>query len=224
MEDERGLAQAATDATAAKRAARVGSRALRAPRLRRRRRRGRARPPRRENLRQRRKARGMSLDDLARSSGVSRAALSQIETCKSEPDGRASSGRSRSASACPSRSSSARRAPGVDRPPARGRAGPALVRREAREPPAHPRRRLAPRRALRAAPLGARRPTRPSPRPGHPRGARRPQRRCSACTSATRPTSSAPATAIAFAADRPHSYENPAASEARYHNVIVYER
>jgi transcriptional regulator with XRE-family HTH domain len=38
-----------------------------------------------ENLRQRRKGRGMSLDDLARSSGVSRAALSQIETCKSNP-------------------------------------------------------------------------------------------------------------------------------------------
>jgi XRE family transcriptional regulator, regulator of sulfur utilization len=38
-----------------------------------------------ENLRHRRKARGMSLDDLSRSSGVSRAALSQIETCKSNP-------------------------------------------------------------------------------------------------------------------------------------------
>jgi transcriptional regulator with XRE-family HTH domain len=38
-----------------------------------------------ENLRQRRKARGLSLDDLARSSGVSRAALSQIETMKSNP-------------------------------------------------------------------------------------------------------------------------------------------
>src|SRR5271157_630816 len=38
-----------------------------------------------ENLRQRRKGRGLSLDDLARSSGVSRAALSQIETCKSNP-------------------------------------------------------------------------------------------------------------------------------------------
>jgi len=38
-----------------------------------------------ENLRQRRKARGMSLDDLAQSSGVSRAALSQIETQKSNP-------------------------------------------------------------------------------------------------------------------------------------------
>jgi len=28
----------------------------------------------------------------------------------------------------------------------------------------------------------------------------------------------------AFSADRPHSYENPAPSEARYHDVIVYER
>jgi transcriptional regulator with XRE-family HTH domain len=38
-----------------------------------------------ENLRDRRKGRGMSLDDLARASGVSRAALSQIETRKTNP-------------------------------------------------------------------------------------------------------------------------------------------
>lgn len=38
-----------------------------------------------DNLRAMRKARSMSLDDLARASGVSRAALSQIETCKSNP-------------------------------------------------------------------------------------------------------------------------------------------
>jgi transcriptional regulator with XRE-family HTH domain len=38
-----------------------------------------------ENLRARRKARDMSLDDLAQASGVSRAALSQIETQKSNP-------------------------------------------------------------------------------------------------------------------------------------------
>jgi XRE family transcriptional regulator, regulator of sulfur utilization len=37
------------------------------------------------NLRERRKTRGMSLDELAASSGVSRAALSQIETQKSNP-------------------------------------------------------------------------------------------------------------------------------------------
>ena len=29
---------------------------------------------------------------------------------------------------------------------------------------------------------------------------------------------------VAFAADRPHVYENPVGSEARYHNIIVYER
>jgi len=38
-----------------------------------------------ENLRHKRKTRGMSLDDLARASGVSRAALSQVETCKTNP-------------------------------------------------------------------------------------------------------------------------------------------
>jgi transcriptional regulator with XRE-family HTH domain len=37
------------------------------------------------NLRDRRKARGLSLDELAVASGVSRAALSQIETCKTNP-------------------------------------------------------------------------------------------------------------------------------------------
>jgi transcriptional regulator with XRE-family HTH domain len=38
-----------------------------------------------ENLRHKRKLRGMSLDDLAKASGVSRAALSQVETCKTNP-------------------------------------------------------------------------------------------------------------------------------------------
>lgn len=38
-----------------------------------------------DNLRRMRKVRGMSLDDLARASGVSRAALSQVETCKTNP-------------------------------------------------------------------------------------------------------------------------------------------
>src|SRR4051794_40793343 len=37
------------------------------------------------NLREKRKTRGLSLDQLAAASGVSRAALSQIETCKSNP-------------------------------------------------------------------------------------------------------------------------------------------
>jgi transcriptional regulator with XRE-family HTH domain len=38
-----------------------------------------------ENLRERRRVLDLSLDDLARVSGVSRAALSQIETCKTNP-------------------------------------------------------------------------------------------------------------------------------------------
>lgn len=38
-----------------------------------------------ENLRRKRKARGMSLDDLGKASGVSRAALSQVETVKTNP-------------------------------------------------------------------------------------------------------------------------------------------
>jgi transcriptional regulator with XRE-family HTH domain len=38
-----------------------------------------------DNLRERRRVLGLSLDDLARASGVSRAALSQIETCKTNP-------------------------------------------------------------------------------------------------------------------------------------------
>ena len=38
-----------------------------------------------ENLRLKRKVRAMSLDDLAKASGVSRAALSQVETCKTNP-------------------------------------------------------------------------------------------------------------------------------------------
>ena len=29
---------------------------------------------------------------------------------------------------------------------------------------------------------------------------------------------------VAFRADKPHTYENPGGSEARYHNVIIYER
>jgi transcriptional regulator with XRE-family HTH domain len=38
-----------------------------------------------DNVKQRRQSRGMSLDDLAAASGVSRAALSQVETCKTNP-------------------------------------------------------------------------------------------------------------------------------------------
>ncbi len=33
-----------------------------------------------------------------------------------------------------------------------------------------------------------------------------------------------PGDSIAFVADRPHVYENPGGAEARYHNLIIYER
>ncbi len=33
-----------------------------------------------------------------------------------------------------------------------------------------------------------------------------------------------PGDSISFAADRAHTYENPGGTEARYHNVISYER
>jgi quercetin dioxygenase-like cupin family protein len=29
---------------------------------------------------------------------------------------------------------------------------------------------------------------------------------------------------VSFSADKPHVYENPAGTEARYHNVILYDR
>jgi mannose-6-phosphate isomerase-like protein (cupin superfamily) len=33
-----------------------------------------------------------------------------------------------------------------------------------------------------------------------------------------------PGDALVFPADRPHVYENPGGGDARYHNVILYER
>jgi transcriptional regulator with XRE-family HTH domain len=33
-----------------------------------------------------------------------------------------------------------------------------------------------------------------------------------------------PGDSLAFPADRPHSYENPGGAEARYHNIVVYAR
>jgi transcriptional regulator with XRE-family HTH domain len=175
-----------------------------------------------ENLRQRRKARSMSLDDLARASGVSRAALSQIETCKSNPTvgvlwkiavGLAVPvaeliGAPRSGAVVLRRGDSQilRSADGKfeSRPLAPAGASPMVELYELRL--------MA--RATHASEAHA---------PGthemivvlsgglrlhvdgeiHELGA---------------------GDSIAFAADRPHAYENPASSEARYHNVIIYER
>lgn len=175
-----------------------------------------------ENLRQRRKARNMSLDDLARASGVSRAALSQIETCKSNP----------------TVGVLWKIAVGLGIPFAEligaPRSGAAVLRRADSQ-------------LLRSS--DGRFESRPlTPAGASPlvelyelRIAARSTHRSEAHAPGTHEVvvvltgqlrlhvdqevyELAAGDSIAFAADRTHSYENPAGAEARYHNVIVYER
>jgi transcriptional regulator with XRE-family HTH domain len=175
-----------------------------------------------ENLRERRKARGMSLDDLARASGVSRAALSQVETCKSNPTvgllWKIAVGLG-----VPFAELIGEQAPGV-----------AVLRRADAQ-------------VLRSVDGKL------ESRPLAPAGAS-PYVELYELRLAARSTHSSEAHAqgthellvvlsgtlrlrvgdetyelatgdcVSFPADRPHAYENPGASEARYHNVIVYER
>jgi transcriptional regulator with XRE-family HTH domain len=175
-----------------------------------------------ENLRQRRKARGLSLDDLARSSGVSRAALSQIETCKSNP----------------TVGVLWKIAVGLGIPFAEligaPRSGGVVLRRGDAQ-------------VLRSSDGKL------ESRPLTPAGAS-PFVELYELHLAARATHASEAHApgthevlvvlsgqlkmhveaetfelgagdsVAFAADRPHVYENPGGSDARYHNVIVYER
>ena len=175
-----------------------------------------------ENLRQRRKARGMSLDDLAQSSGVSRAALSQVETCKSNPTvgllwkiavglgvpfaeliGAPKGGVS------VLRRSDAQVLRSVDgklesRPLAPAGASPMVELYELRL-------------SARASHASE----------AHAQGT---HELLVVLSGAVRihvdeaPYDLASGDSISFAADRPHVYENPGSSEARYYNVIVYER
>jgi len=175
-----------------------------------------------ENLRQRRKARGMSLDDLARTSGVSRAALSQIETCKSNP----------------TVGVLWKIAVGLGLPFAEligaPRSGVALLRRTDAQ-------------VLRSS--DGRFESRPlAPAGASPlvelyelRVAGRSTHKSEAHAAGTHEIvvvltgqlrlhvdaeryDLGAGDSIAFAADRAHAYENPASGESRYHNVIVYER
>ena len=175
-----------------------------------------------ENLRQRRKGRGLSLDDLARASGVSRAALSQIETCKSNP----------------TLGVLWKIAVGLGTPISEligsPRSGAVVLRRHDAQ-------------LLRSADGKF------ESRPLAPAGAS-PLVELYELHLAARSTHASEAHApgtheilvvlsgqlrmrvqeetyelaagdsVAFAADRPHTYENPTGSEARYHNVIIYER
>jgi transcriptional regulator with XRE-family HTH domain len=174
------------------------------------------------NLRDRRKALGMSLDDLARASGVSRAALSQIETCKSNPtvgvlwkiavglgvpfaeligEARADAVVLRRADAQVLRSADGRF---ESRPLAPAGASPFVELYELR---------------VSARAVHASEPHAPGTHEllvvlsGQLR-----------MRVGEESFDLGAGDSIAFAADRVHSYENPGASEARYHNVIVYGR
>jgi XRE family transcriptional regulator, regulator of sulfur utilization len=175
-----------------------------------------------ENLRQRRKARSMSLDDLARASGVSRAALSQIETCKSNP----------------TVGILWKVAVGLGVPFAEligaPRSGAMVLRRSDAQ-------------VLRSA--DGRLESRPLAPAGTSALVELYEMRLSARGS-HRSEAHAPGThellvvlsgqlrmqvadetyelsagdSVSFPADRPHVYENPGGSEARYHDVVIYER
>ena len=175
-----------------------------------------------ENLRQKRKVRGMSLDELAQSSGVSRAALSQIETMKSNPTvgilWKIASGLG---------------VPFNELLGEPGRGARVLRHKDAQ--------------VLRSTDGKL------ESRPLTPAGASpnveayelRLAARSSHAADAHAPGTQeivvvlsgllrmrvegevnelGPGDSIAFRADRPHVYENPAGAESRYHNVIIYER
>ncbi|HEX8793317.1 MAG TPA: XRE family transcriptional regulator [Polyangiaceae bacterium] len=175
-----------------------------------------------ENLRQRRKARSMSLDDLARASGVSRAALSQIETCKSNP----------------TVGVLWKIAVGLGIPFAEligaPRSGAAVLRRADSQllRSSDGRFESRPLTPAGASPLVELYELRMSARSTHRSEAHAPGTHevVVVLTGQLRlhvdqeVYELAAGDSIAFAADRTHSYENPAGAEARYHNVIVYER
>jgi len=175
-----------------------------------------------ENLRERRKDRGMSLDQLAVASGVSRAALSQIETGKGNP----------------SLSVLWKIAVGLQIPFSEllGESGPSvnLLRRTDSQ-------------VLRSA--DGRMESRPASPAGFSRFLEVYELRLAArsthASEAHAPGTHeliivlsgslrmhvgndryelGPGDSLAFPADRPHAYENPGAGEARYHDTIVYPR
>ncbi len=174
------------------------------------------------NLRERRRQRELSLDDLATASGVSRAALSQIETLKSNP----------------SLGVLWKIAVGLGVPFGEliGEAGPSVnVLRRADT------------RALRSA--DGKMESRPLTPAGSTRWIEAYELKLAARSSHTSEAHApgtfelvvvlsgllrmhvdadryelGPGDSVAFPADRRHTYENPAGNEARYHDLIVYPR
>jgi transcriptional regulator with XRE-family HTH domain len=174
------------------------------------------------NLRERRKARGLSLDELAAASGVSRAALSQIETQKSNP----------------SLSVLWKIAVGLGIPFSEllGNAGPSanLLRRVDAQ-------------VLRSA--DGRMESRPMAPAGFSRDIEVYELRLAGRSVHAAEAHGAgttelivvlsgllrmhvagekfdlgPGDSLAFPADRPHTYENPGGAEARYHDIVLYAR
>jgi XRE family transcriptional regulator, regulator of sulfur utilization len=175
-----------------------------------------------DNLKERRRSLNLSLDDLAMKSGVSRAALSQLETCKTNPSlsvlWKVAVGLGvpfseligdRKDSLSLLRLDEAEVLRSVDgkfesRPLARAGAGPGVEVYDLR---------LAPRAAHHAEP--------------HAAGTRELIVVLSGSLRMTVGTEAIlleQGDALTFPADRPHIYENPAGAESRYHNVIVYRR
>ncbi len=174
------------------------------------------------NLRERRKARGLSLDQLATASGVSRAALSQVETLKSNP----------------SLSVLWKIAVGLHIPFSEllGDEGPGvnLLRRSDTQVLRSADGRLESRpvtpaslaRSLEMYEL------RLAARSSHAADAHAPgtQELIVVLTGLLRMHVGAdryelgPGDSVAFPADRPHVYENPGGAEARYHNIVLYAR
>lgn len=175
-----------------------------------------------ENLRHKRKHRGMSLDDLAKASGVSRAALSQVETCKTNP----------------TVGLLWKIAVGLGVPFAdllgQPKSGASVLRRgdaqvlrsldgKLESRPLTP---------AGASPLVEMYELRLSARAAHASEAHAPgtHETVVVLTGALRlhvddtKIELAAGDSVSFPADRPHAYENPGSSEARYHNVILYER
>jgi transcriptional regulator with XRE-family HTH domain len=175
-----------------------------------------------DNLRQRRKARGLSLEDLARASGVSRAALSQIETSKTNP----------------TLGLMWKIAVGLGVPFAELIGAPSGSASVLRRGEAQILRSLdgkfesRPLTPAGASPMVELYELKLAPRATHASEAHAPGTRevlvvlggslkmhvgdeVYALTSGD---------SLSFAADRPHAYENPGGSEARYHNMIIYER
>jgi transcriptional regulator with XRE-family HTH domain len=175
-----------------------------------------------ENLRLQRKARGMSLDELAIASGVSRAALSQIETSKSSP----------------TVGVLWKIAVGLGVPITDVLAetsGPVAILRREDAPPLRSRdgvlqrRPLAPRGASSAVELYELRlaPSSTHVEEAHERGTREV---LVVLTGGLRLRvggeiyEAGPGDTVTFAADQPHVYENPSSTEALYHDVLVHER